>query len=80
MRRSEKGAGSERSVYRAHNDFSVPFILLLFDEYIYRKFAVLAKKGGWKAAFAVSARLYCHLQTLVARYQVLNKVSTGVLI
>jgi hypothetical protein len=38
MRRSEKSFGSERSVYRAHNDLFVTFILLLFDEYFKIKF------------------------------------------
>jgi hypothetical protein len=51
MRRSEKSACSERSVYRARNDFSVTFILLLFGEDSYIAFPSQDKKGGQLAAF-----------------------------
>jgi hypothetical protein len=45
MSRSEKSAGSERSVYRAHYDLFVTFILFSLEKIFYKKIPVRGRRG-----------------------------------
>jgi len=51
-------------VYRAHNDFTVTFILLLFDEYIYLKFPVW---GGGESGHEIYWRRWCRHMEFITR-------------